>query len=402
MDDDNRMDAIRDMLNREVEAGLAACIGCHECVRACPVADDTVRIADLNLATRRGGPMPARIERFAVECFQCGACVPVCPAGLERDAMMLQLKARLGHMPACYVDDLKHKGGHQPVRRQVEITVHNLMRRPRLKGLAGHVDKRDLKRTDTMFFFGCNIFSETGVAQKVLALADYLRLDYEVLGGLRSCCGWAHYLAGDLERAETLMGELHERIVKAGPKEVVTICAECYTALRRMAAAHGGGYTPVTCTTWIRQNLHRFPIQRLPEPFTFHDACHVTRKLGEGEEARRVLRQVGSFVEMERHGDAAPCCGRYQFDANPTQLEAIRRERIDMARRAGASRMVVECVRCLESYAPVGEAMGVEVTDIVDLVYDAIRQEPGSAAQPVHFGSPIAQGRKGPVPAEGA
>jgi len=392
---------IRQMLRRDVEAGLAACIGCHECVRACPVADDTVRIADLNFATRHGGPMPPRIERFAVECFQCGACVPVCPTGLERDSMMLQLKAQLGRMPACYVDDLKHKGGHQPVRRQVEITVHNLMRRPRLKGLAGHVDKRDLKRSDVLFFFGCNIFSETGVAQKVLALADYLRLDYEVLGGLRSCCGWAHYLAGDLERAETLMRELHERIVKAGPKEVVTICAECYTALRRMAAAYGGGYTPVTCTTWIRQNLHRFPTRRLSEPFTFHDACHVTRKMGEGEEARRVLRQVGVFVEMERHGDESPCCGRYQFEANPGQLEAMRRERIDMARRAGANRMVVECVRCLESYGPVGEDLGVEVMDIVDLVYDAIDHDRGPAAQPVHFGSPIPE-RKGSVAPEGA
>lgn len=396
------MDGIRQTLKREVETGLMACTGCNACMQACPVSDPALRIADLNHATRADEPLPPLVERLAVECFQCGLCVPVCPVGLERDAMVLWLKTKLEKLPPSYTDDLKHKGGPQPVRRQVEITVHNLRQRPRLKGLAGHVDKRDLKTADTLFFFGCNIFSETGLAAKVLALADYLQIDYEVLGGLRSCCGWPHYLAGELERAETLMHHVYDRIVKAAPKEVVTVCAECYTALRRMVAVRGERFTPVTCTTWIRRNLHRFPTRRLPEAFTFHDACHVTRKMGEGEEARRILRQVGSFVEMERHGDDGPCCGRYQFDANPAQLARIRRERIDMARRAGADHMVVECVRCLESFGPVGERSGVRVIDIVDLVYDAIRDDAGPKAQPVHFEAPVPRVREGAVPAEGA
>jgi Fe-S oxidoreductase len=396
------MDAIRQTLKAEVERGLAACIGCNECMRACPVADPTLRIADLNFATASDAPPSGAAERLAVECFQCGLCVPVCPVGLERDGMVLWLKTRMEKPPPQYIDDLKHKGSGQPVRRQVEVALHNLRRRPRMKGLAAHVDKRDLKRADTLFFFGCNIFSETGLAAKVLALADYLQLDYEVLGGLRSCCGWCHYLAGDLERAETLMEHVHGRILKVAPKEVVTIGAECYTALRRIAAVRGERFTPVTCTTWIRSNLDRFPIRRLEDPFTFHDACHVTRKMGEGEEARRVLRQVGTLVEMERHGDAGTCCGRHQFGVNPAQLERIRRDRIQMAREAGATRMVVECVRCLEAFAPAGAELDVEVMDIVDLVYDAIRKDSGPVPRPVHFGSPVASRREGPVPAEGA
>jgi Fe-S oxidoreductase len=396
------MDAIRQTLKREVERGLAACIGCNECMRACPVADPGLRLAELNHATGNEAPLPPLVERLAVECFQCGLCVPVCPVGLERDSMVLWLKTRLEKLPPQYVDDLKHKGAGQPVRRQVEITFHNLMQRPRMKGLASHVDKRDLKRADTLFFFGCTIFSETGLAAKMLALADYLQLDYEVLGGLRSCCGWGHYLAGDLERAETLMDNVYERILKAAPKEVVTNCSECYTALRRVSAVRGEKFTPVSCSTWIRQNLDRFPIQRLEDPFTFHDACHTTRKLGEGEEARRVLRQVGTFVEMAQNGDEGPCCGRYQFDVNPAQLARLRGDRIRMAREAGANRMVVECVRCLEAFGPAGEELGVQVMDIVDLVYEAIRNEPGPVPRPVHFGRPVPQGREGPVPAEGA
>ena len=39
--------------------------------------------------------MTPDIARFAQACYQCGACVPVCPVGLHRDAMMLWLKMRL-------------------------------------------------------------------------------------------------------------------------------------------------------------------------------------------------------------------------------------------------------------------------------------------------------------------
>ncbi|GHO44203.1 4Fe-4S dicluster domain-containing protein [Ktedonospora formicarum] len=73
---------------------INACIGCNECLRACPALAEPITIDRLNRETLAGGISPA-VARFARTCYQCGACVSPCPVGLHRDAMMMWLKVRL-------------------------------------------------------------------------------------------------------------------------------------------------------------------------------------------------------------------------------------------------------------------------------------------------------------------
>ncbi|MGZ3681000.1 MAG: 4Fe-4S dicluster domain-containing protein [Ktedonobacterales bacterium] len=78
----------------QVAEELAACIGCNECLAACPALPAPIQIETLNRETLGPHISPA-VGQFAQACYQCGACVPVCPVGLHRDAMMLWLKMRL-------------------------------------------------------------------------------------------------------------------------------------------------------------------------------------------------------------------------------------------------------------------------------------------------------------------
>jgi Na+-translocating ferredoxin:NAD+ oxidoreductase RnfC subunit len=78
----------------QVADELSACIRCNECLTVCPALDTPLTIEQLNRATRSGAIAP-EVARFARNCYLCGACVPVCPVGLHRDAMMLWLKMRL-------------------------------------------------------------------------------------------------------------------------------------------------------------------------------------------------------------------------------------------------------------------------------------------------------------------
>jgi ferredoxin len=85
------------MLHRtlpQVAQELHACIGCNECLVACPAVNERVTIDVLNRETL-SGPISTPVARFARSCFQCGACVAPCPVGLHRDAMMMWLKVRL-------------------------------------------------------------------------------------------------------------------------------------------------------------------------------------------------------------------------------------------------------------------------------------------------------------------
>lgn len=85
-------------LSGEVQREFEACIGCHECMRACPL--DTARevtIAGLNAYGVLDGEPGDTVRRFVADCTQCHACVPVCPAGLRRSRMVLWNK--LKHVP---------------------------------------------------------------------------------------------------------------------------------------------------------------------------------------------------------------------------------------------------------------------------------------------------------------
>jgi Na+-translocating ferredoxin:NAD+ oxidoreductase RnfC subunit len=73
---------------------IHACIGCNECLLACPAVAEPITIDILNKATLTGEITPS-VARFARACYQCGACVTPCPVGLHRDAMMMWLKVRL-------------------------------------------------------------------------------------------------------------------------------------------------------------------------------------------------------------------------------------------------------------------------------------------------------------------
>ena len=78
----------------QVSQELHACIGCNECLLACPAATESITIDVLNRETLTG-PISAPVARFSRACYQCGACVAPCPVGLHRDAMMMWLKVRM-------------------------------------------------------------------------------------------------------------------------------------------------------------------------------------------------------------------------------------------------------------------------------------------------------------------
>lgn len=78
----------------QVMQEISACIGCNECLIACPAIMEPITIDVLNRETLSGS-ISASVARFAHSCYQCGACVAPCPVGLHRDAMMMLLKVKL-------------------------------------------------------------------------------------------------------------------------------------------------------------------------------------------------------------------------------------------------------------------------------------------------------------------
>ena len=83
-------------LKQNVEREVLACIGCNDCLLACPILESRhVTIADLNSAVHLPTITDANVARFVTACTQCRQCVPACPADLNRADMVLLNKLKL-------------------------------------------------------------------------------------------------------------------------------------------------------------------------------------------------------------------------------------------------------------------------------------------------------------------
>lgn len=353
-----------------VEYNLKNCIGVDECMKACPVVDPDVTIRELNEAIRPGTNVPPKIRKFATECVQCARCDTVCPTVAGRSIMMLYLKAKVaqqGKQPKAYKHYLRMKGND---RNPILISFNNLFNRKRLKELAQHVDKKNFNTSPLLFYFGCYFFTPLESAHQILAIADTLGLDYEVLGGLRSCCGWPQLLGGDTDSAEDYHEYLLNEIHKSEPKEVVTGCAECYMSLVKIKRKYKANFEALTTTQWILKHADELKLTKTKEIVTYHDSCHLTRKSGLPESPRDLLSRMVELREMEWSGRVDTyCCGYWAMHQNPEQVHELHRDRFKEAKKTGVKKMVCECITCVESFTPDARAGDIELEDIVQTVY---------------------------------
>ncbi len=379
------METLANKIKKYVDHCLARCRQCANCLAICPVMHPEEGIEDLNQVgigalnyhtdlSLKDHDIHKGFVKFIKECIQCGKCRNDCPASNFRDVMVLWQKYQLKDTPPVTTDHFQYRGGVQPFIKNIGINLFNIFKGVGMKELSKHVDKTELRQCDTLFYFGCYIFSPTKLPAKTLKLANHLGMDYEVIGGLRSCCGWPQYLAGDFERAEELFEDLYALIKKVNPKQIITGCAECYAAIWRLKNTKEESYEPLTTSQWLSKNMDKLGLSKEQEKITFHDACHLVRKIGNNEEARTVLNEMANLVEMEQNRKQSLCCGYYQFNINPPQVESLRAKKLVMAKATGAEKMAVECVTCLESYQPLAKKMGIEVVDVVDMVYERVFQ----------------------------
>ena len=91
--------ALAGSLTKTIRDELDACIGCHECMRACPLEEanaenNPVTIGALNsFAIESGSKAPVTLD-FVDHCTQCQACVPVCPVDIHRSRIVLWNKLK--------------------------------------------------------------------------------------------------------------------------------------------------------------------------------------------------------------------------------------------------------------------------------------------------------------------
>ncbi len=368
-------------LSEWVELNVLNCIGVDECMKVCPAVDPGLSIKELNEATRDGGVLTEATLKFAADCVQCGRCDSVCPTVAGRSVMMLKLKEKMaesGLSPESHKKYFALKGHDKSRIRQAGFNAFMKARwkfgggeKLKSEKLAPHIDKERFKKAEYLFYFGCYIFTKERSAVQCVDMADRLGMDYEVLGGLISCCGWPSLMAGRTEESEDCHKHLAGLIDRSSPRFVITGCAECFMSLNKVRVKYDMAFEPLTTPMWLNRFADRLDLKKDDSAVTFHDSCHISRKSGMPEPARELLSRLNPVTEMKRSGpDDTFCCGYWGLHSNPANLKSIHNSRFDEAMGTGADTMVVECVTCLESFAESVKPAGPKVVDIVSLVYE--------------------------------
>jgi CRP-like cAMP-binding protein/Fe-S-cluster-containing hydrogenase component 2 len=132
-----------DELRQQVEREVMACIGCNDCMLACPLPETAmVTIAELNAGVLAEGISSYGVLRFVEQCTQCRQCVPVCPADLHRADMVLYNKMKVEDVAPDRVMPMQVGPGIEASPWTLDVLATHLASLPLFQG----VEVRHLRR----------------------------------------------------------------------------------------------------------------------------------------------------------------------------------------------------------------------------------------------------------------
>lgn len=350
-----------------------------------------------------------KTEEIIYNCLSCGACdvsCKICRYNLEPLEHNIELKAtaaEAGQIPPSgqnMLDSLKAEATMLSGRNKADRTAW-----ARELGL---LDART-EKVEGIFFPGCRFSYEKPEAARNRAklLLDLgVRLGY--LFEADGCCGGRAYQMGAKDAFNKSSAANLAVLQNCDAEYIVTPCADCYYALKRLYAARGLKIKVYHITELLEKLYDEGRLQfrrEIPVTVTYHDPCHLGR-LGEeyipweGKE-KKILNQVHTWepkrpryngahgvydsprklieaipgirlVEMERIREYSWCCGAGGGcgELSPDFSEWTANERQAEAKATGANMIITACPWCESNLRKAAD--GLEVCDIVDLILRAI------------------------------
>ncbi|HSJ55768.1 MAG TPA: (Fe-S)-binding protein [Anaerolineae bacterium] len=366
------------------------------------------------------------VRDIVFTCLACGACdvsCKVCRYNLEPLEMVRALKCHL-------VEDGQGLDTHRAVVHSMTQERNRTQAAASARGVwADDLDVPRLpdEKATVLFHAGCR-FSYDGAlqpsARAAVRLLQSAGVDVGILGERETCCGGRVYSMGYQEPFAAAAAANAAAWAAAGVETIVTSCADCYHAFKRLYPQLGVQVRVLHTVELLAELIRdgRLVLRtEVPMTVTYHDPCHLGRQgetyvpwdgvekkilnqvvvyepkkpryngaWGVYDAPREVLRAIPGLelVEMERIREYSWCCGAGggACEAYPEFASWTAGERLAEAASTGAEALVSACPGCERSFLDAaGTAgsgrqgfQGLRVYDIVDLVQQAVGQEESS------------------------
>jgi Fe-S oxidoreductase len=379
-----------------------ACIMCNRCQDACPayatgkvLSPAALEINKRYFLNQEGGRLAAgeassqSLLEFAITaeavwaCTACGACIDVCPVGVEPMRDILEIRRHLVLTESAFPEQL------QAAFRGMERSSNPWSIGPekRLEWAAGLEvpTVASTKDFEILWWVGCAPATDARAQKTARAFAAVLKaagVRYAVLGSEERCTGDSARRAGNEYLFHELATANVETLNRVAPKRIVTTCPHCLHTLKNEYPAFGGRFEVIHHTELLQELMAqgRLKLQgAVPqELLTFHDPCYLGRQNGVVEAPRQALGMAGATVtEMADHGSRSLCCGagggqmwkeEERGDLRVNQL------RLRQARATGAKVVAVACPFCLVMLGDAAreQADPLDVRDVVEIVAERV------------------------------
>jgi Fe-S oxidoreductase len=364
-----------------------------------------------------GPSAPDAISQEALwACTTCGACVDICPVGIEHVDHVIDLRRRqvlgLAEFPAELdgvfrnLERRKNPWGMLPKKR-LDWAAPLSFDVPVLG-----VDVASLGEVDYLYWVGCaGAFDERGAAtaRAFATLLHQAGVSFAVLGSAECCTGDPARRAGNEPVFAELAAANVATLNAAGATKIVVTCAHCLNSLGSEYGPFGGRYQVLHHTELLAELIAAgrlrpgdLPCDAVgggvgagaargadggapagvetgagPVVVTYQDPCYLSRHGGVTSAPRAVLGAIGNLElrEMRCHGRDSGCCGAggARMWLEETQGTRINARRFGEATATGASAVATACPFCstMMGDAAAAEASSVAVQDVAQLLLAA-------------------------------
>ena len=279
------------------------------------------------------------------QCPTCMLCEQECTAGAKVTEIIREARALVVEKGASV--PFSHKAAFDVVAR---ITLRDGLNRDWVDLIKGDYQEEG----EIVYFPGCLPYVEPILdfdlgAEMIISgavkILNWAGIQPAIIKEL-ACCGHDAFWSGQYSLFNALR-QKNSKILN-GAKVIVTSCAEGYRTLKNEYSLEAEVYH---ISQFVRDLVRegKLELNNGGERITFHDPCRLGRHMGEYNAPREVLKAVGDYKEMARHGRDALCCGVGAWTNCNKYSKQIRLDRLKEASEV-ADILVTACSKCLAHF----------------------------------------------------